>query len=54
MRTPIVVVPVSSGIYDPKANVKVHSYYTTIALRWRYIDYFLPQDTAALPHFKLK
>ena len=33
---------------------KVRSYYTTIALRCRYIDYFLLQVTAASPHFKLK
>ena len=54
MSTPIVVVPGSSEIYDRKANVKVYSYYTAIALRWRYIDYFLPQVTAASPHFQLK
>ena len=53
-RTPVVVVPGSSGIYERKANVKVHSYYTAIALRCRYINYFLPQVTAASPHFKLK
>ena len=52
--TPVVVVPGSSGIYERKANVKVHSYYTAIALRCRYINYFLPQVTAASPHFKLK
>ena len=33
---------------------KVHSYYTAIALQWRYIDYFLSQFTTASPHFKLK
>ena len=32
MSTPIVVVPDSSGIYDRKANVKVHSYYTSICV----------------------
>ena len=32
MSTPIVVMPGSSGIYDHKANVKVHSYNTSIAL----------------------
>ena len=35
-------------------KVKVRSYYTAIALRSRYIDYFLPQVTAASTHFKLK
>ena len=33
---------------------KVRLYYTPIALQYRYIDYFLPQVTAASPHFKLK
>ena len=33
---------------------KVHSYYTAIALFCRYINYFLPQVTAASPHFKLR
>ena len=54
MGTPVVVVPGSSGIYERKANVKVHSYYTAIALWCRYINYFLPQVTAASLHFKLK
>ena len=35
-------------------RLNVRSYYTTVALRCRYIDYFLPQVTAASPHFKLK
>ena len=38
----------------PLIKLKVRSYYTTVALRCWYIDYFLPQVTAALPHFKLK
>ena len=34
--------------------VKVRSYYTAIASQCRYIDYFLPQVTAASPHVKLE
>ena len=54
MSTPIVVVPGSSGIYERKANVKVLSYYTAISLLCRYINYFLPQVTAASPKFQIK
>ena len=39
--------------YDT-AWFKVCSYYTAIALRYRYIDYFLPQVIAAPPNFELK
>ena len=35
-------------------SVKARSYYTAIGLQCQYIDYFLLQVTAALPHFKLK